>query len=273
MNQKKCPKCGEMNPPEAVMCWACYTPLTGAAVASAGMAGAVAGVPGMAGAATAGGRPGTAVGPPVEEGEKQKTAIAPWQMGVLAVALLLAIGFGAKTMFGGSAESLPSDVPTAQVDTQPAVDPAPVSVAPASAPPPPAGPPVADSTVQEVRKLPYTIILQPNPDQKRGTMAIVATQPNLTAQQAANIARVTRANMTNAARWQPLHIYVMADVPSAQQFNAFQVKRNGAPLGSADYQGLSALWPKVLVRYELNRGRETIAYPSSNPTNWWTRSR
>ncbi|RYG70864.1 hypothetical protein EON80_06595 [bacterium] len=29
MASKKCPKCGEDNPAEAVMCWACYTPLSG----------------------------------------------------------------------------------------------------------------------------------------------------------------------------------------------------------------------------------------------------
>jgi len=28
MNMQTCPKCGEANPDEAVMCWACYTPLS-----------------------------------------------------------------------------------------------------------------------------------------------------------------------------------------------------------------------------------------------------
>ena len=30
METKRCPKCGEENPPEAVLCWACYTPFSGA---------------------------------------------------------------------------------------------------------------------------------------------------------------------------------------------------------------------------------------------------
>ena len=32
MNQIPCPKCGEMNPLEAVMCWACFTPLIGSCI-------------------------------------------------------------------------------------------------------------------------------------------------------------------------------------------------------------------------------------------------
>ena len=32
--QKQCPKCGEKNPAEAVMCWACYTSLSGGAMAA-----------------------------------------------------------------------------------------------------------------------------------------------------------------------------------------------------------------------------------------------
>ena len=62
MNPKKCPKCGESNPPEAVMCWACYTPLSGSA-----------------------GSGPSSQSTPAHAAESEKKAIPPWQLGLVAV--------------------------------------------------------------------------------------------------------------------------------------------------------------------------------------------
>jgi hypothetical protein len=69
---KKCPKCGEDNPAEAVMCWACYTPLSAAGGAPLGATAAM-----SAGALAQGPMGKAGSGPTPVEGEKEKKPVDP----------------------------------------------------------------------------------------------------------------------------------------------------------------------------------------------------
>ena len=236
-----------MNPPEAVMCWACYTPLSGGAAASG---------------------PAPASGPIVGE-VAAKPSIPPWQLGVLGVGLLIALGMGAKTFMGGSGDG---DDETPAAITQPegeqAAAPVPAGVPPV--PVPVANPP-ADVAVPAPNPKPdYSIVSIPNARYNYGTMAIVLADPNATPTQAAAIAAGVRQKMLQNKKWQILFIYVFNDRGAALSFKQLQSTRKGAPLGPNDFRSLSGVWGRAPIRYEYNRGTEGILLPSRSPGNWWT---
>ncbi len=257
MNQKKCPKCGENNPPEAVMCWACYTPLSGGAVAAGAS-------PGVAGA-VATTRPNVA-----EHEEKEKKPVAPWQIGVVVLALLIGVGFGVSQFMGGGSDTV-ADTPSLP-QTDPGVqDPGTVAQQPYS-PPPPSAPAVTSTesggAATPPTFVPYDMVSAPNTQLSWGVMAIVPTQANVSDSKAASLAAFARRQYQNP-NWRAVHIYVFADRQTALQFKEYQRGRKSNVLGPGDMAALTNLWSRCLVRYEFTGGRESVRYPSKNPTGWW----
>ena len=256
MNKKQCPKCGEENPIEAVMCWACYTPLSGAATVSAG-----------ASAAGAGTAVSSATG---DEGEKKK--IPPWQLGIIGVGLLMAVGLGVRSMMPASSS----------VEDPSSIDiPAPEGGDPGMVAPP--SPPQQQTTPQQggggggqvaPPEAPFKIAVPPDPRQSIATMAIVPTQPGVSGATAASYASYVRRQYAGQAKkWSTIYIYVFSDAQSAQTFANVMKRRRGVSLSSSDYSALANLWSSVLVRYEYSsrggKGVERILYPSKNPSGWW----
>ena len=257
MNQKKCPKCGENNPAEAVMCWACYTPLSGGATVAAGAGGATMAAPG---AAVAGN----------QEGEKK--AVAPWQIGLIVGALLLGLGFGAYSMMGSS--DAPIDIVGNTNTTGPG--PSDYGTGPSGgvvAPPAPVDPgfgggPTGGAPVAPVQA-PYQMVSSPNVDTTWGVVAIVPNKPT-GVNAAASLAKFAHGQFKNVKSWQGMQIFVFQDTESGQLFNQFQTMRGQARLGPGDYAQLNNLWPKCLAVYEYrNGGGERVLRPSTNPTGWY----
>jgi hypothetical protein len=261
VNKKKCPKCGEENPAEAVMCWACYTPLAGAAPI------------GTAGAAPTGAVKGAAPVVGEEAGEKPK--IPPWQMGIVGVGLLAALYFGVRAVMPSSASDDDSGDTTTQTTTDRPPDAGGNPGAPA---PSPSNPVVISSsgTAQVMPdKAPFTIAVPPNPKLSVATMAIVPTDAATSGPGAAALAAYTRRQYTaRIDSWNTLYIYVFSDAQSAQYFADYQKHRKGAPLGPSDYSYLANLWGSCLARYEYSTAGggkhvERVLYPSKNPSGWW----
>jgi hypothetical protein len=262
---KKCPKCGEDNPAEAVMCWACYTPLAGSApIPVAGAA--------RAGAGGVAGKGGPVGAPTQEDGEKKQLDPKLFVVGGL---LLLGIIVAVVMNMGGSGGSDDS-TPMGQ-------DPGTTSMSPdpggGGAPPPPA--PVAppsfagqSNTPVEPVALPYNVIVPPNAKYATGTMGILATQANITPNQARGLAKFAHDQFSRNGKWSKMQIAVFSDAGAARTFATYQSRRRGAPMTANDYRELanSNVWSGAPAFYESSGKRESIAYPASNPMNWWTRS-
>ena len=251
-NKKRCPKCGEENPPDAIVCWACYTPLTNTVHVGAG------GQP-------AGQRQSRAAQTIDEDDEdERKLGAQPWQIGVIAIGLIFALfTVGRNFLPSGSSDGdmappmeAPMDVPAPSGGGAP--------TAPTSSYTP------NNSSVPAPQKLPFTIAVAPNPNITIGTMAIVPTDSNISTSQAASLASFTRSQFTQMKRWKKLYIFVFRDRRSAQQFANYQRSRRGAPLGDSDYRNLTNLWGSALSCYEYNQGSERIYTPTNNPSGWWS---
>lgn len=269
MTKKKCPKCGEDNPPEAVMCWACYTPLSGESSSSP--------------APNAATKKSLAA---VAAGDEEKKKIAPWQMGVVGVAVAGLLFVGVRTMMPPVEEEVDTGAETTASTTPSSSNPPP----PAPAPPPPApgipappapvapapAPAPAGVPAPTPKGLPYKVVVAPNPRQSIATMAILPNDGTATGAQAASLAAFSRrqykARLTK--RWSTLYIYVFSDKESADYFARYMKRRKGRTLMDEDYTYLSALWSSVLARYTYTtyKGQrvERILYPSKDPNGWWT---
>jgi hypothetical protein len=248
VNQKKCPKCGENNPVEAVMCWACYTPLSGSA--AAGTSGT--GPPGGPAAAHAG-------------GESNKKAIAPWQIGVIGAAILVVAGMAFMSMRGPDTPEYPTgggsgggSIPDITFPPQPNSNPLVPQVD---------APTVATGGAARDPAPPYNITTSPSTKSPVATVGMVPTQP-VTARQAAALATGMKQRLRGGP-WRSMQVYVFADQEAARAFNDHQRGRDGAPLGLDDYKALQGVWQKTLARYENNGGSEGVRYPQSNPSGWW----
>jgi hypothetical protein len=246
-NKKRCPKCGEENPPEAVMCWACYTPLSGAAGASASKRSANS----------------SAQAADDDDAEDRKPAAQPWQIAVIAIGLIFALFWVGKNFLpSGSGEDT---LPTASAPGEmPPPGQAPAPAAPAST-----STGTSNTTAVPPQKLPFTIAVSPNPNITVGTMAIVPTTPNISTSQAASLAAFTRSQFSQMKRWNKLYIYVFRDQQSAKQFADYQRPRRGAPLSDGDYRNLTTLWNSALSCYVYNNGNDHVYTPSNNPSGWW----
>ncbi|MBW3636226.1 MAG: zinc finger Ran-binding domain-containing protein [Armatimonadetes bacterium] len=263
MASKKCPKCGEDNPAEAVMCWACYTPLSGSA-ATTGIAGA-AGLAGFGGTTSAAQAP---VGVPAVE-EAPKKGVDPKLVGI--VAFLLIGGVVAFLVNGGmSGGSGPVTADTAL--TEAPADP--------NAPPPPpvAAPPplsVAPSSTTTAPPAPvpviFTTVTAPNPKFETGVVGVLV--PPAKAGQATGAAKFVRDQFSRNGSWTRMQVVVFADSATADAFRAYQGPRGGRPLDATSYQQLSTqgVWTNTLAFLESSGKKEVMHYPSRNPNGWWGR--
>lgn len=249
MNQKKCPKCGESNPVEGVMCWACYTPLSGGASAGAKA-------------------PMSA--PPAAIDEKEKPKITPVQMGVLGVGLLVVLGMGWKSISGGSVDDVPDGLPPIPGSTKggepPFVPPRPVTPG-GSAPAPQVGGVIPTDPGNSMA---YVVTTPPGRS-TWATIGIVPSVPNTDGVTAGRLASLAHKPFAKSGRYQGIYVYAFADKQSAAVFQKFQQNRRGAPLEPGDYedQTLRTIWPKTLARYEYFKGQEAIRYPQANPDGWY----
>ena len=252
MSQKKCPKCGEMNPAEAVMCWACYTPLTAGAVAGGGTA---------AMAAT----------PIAPAEDKEKKSVAPWQLGVVGVAVLLALGFGASQMMGGSVVEDPAvgpgTVPSRNAGTSKPHGPSPdintgnVTVTLGSG---------TSTSVPISTVVNYIPVSPPNPASPWGVLAIVPKDGNADQTTAAGMAQFAYQQYGGKSTFKAMQIFVFKDRQTGLQFNQYQIRRQYKVLSDDDLAGQVNLWPKCLAYFEVNgNASPQVSYPYLNPTGWW----
>jgi hypothetical protein len=63
--------------------------------------------------------------------------------------------------------------------------------------------------------------------------------------------------------WQSIHIYVFADVQTANNFNQFQRNNGDGALGPQDYQQLQTVWSNTLARYEISGGKDSVRLPQA----------
>jgi hypothetical protein len=218
----------------------------------------------MGGTSTTGG--GAASATVHDEGEKKK--IPPWQLGVIGVGLLLAVGIGVRSMMPAASSDGSELVMPGPGMEDPAM-PGPAS-GPAPAPTPAPGNSNSGSSVTPT-EAPYKIIVPPNIRQSIATMAIVPNDNQVSGGQAASYAAYVRRQLPGEGkRWNTIYIYVFADEKTAETFANFMRQRRGAPLSGSDYAALSNLWSSTLARYEYSRnGKEKVLYPSKNPSGWW----
>lgn len=258
MNQKKCPKCGELNPQEAVMCWACYTPLTGDSAAAT--------------ATTAAARKPA---PPSgnTRAEKDKVAVAPWQIGVV-VAALLAAGVAGFMMMGGS-----GDTETVVANQLPVLSPDKMAIPGKVRPGAPGitmpsggggGAPTVSMPQRDTSKPSFSITTAPARNTQWATVGIVPTT-SVSGDQARALALAARKQVMAGQQYKGAYIYVFGNRNVASVFQKFQRSNRGAPLSGDDYSSLSEIWPETLVRYEFNAGNEDIRFPSQSPNDWWSR--
>ena len=264
MATKKCPKCGEENPAEAVMCWACYTPLAGGAAAATGgglvapRGGAAAVAPGAAAAA-----------------QEEKQPIDPKIF--LVVGLLfgaIVIGGFTTGIFGGGGggdESLPAADPTTNKATTG------TNKSPAPAPAPAPGPPIAitpgnPSALPPIKH--YDVVSPPNPRYETGTIGILATQPNISAAQAGELAKYAKNQFAPNGRWRRMQVLVFNNPDVAKQFSKYQAKRDNIVLSETQYNEMaqSGWWASVPAFLEAQGSTNQVFSPSRSPGNWWTKT-
>lgn len=262
MASKKCPKCGEDNPAEAVMCWACYTPLTG----GASMGATAAMTPGT----LAQGPMGKSGPTPVPDDSGAKKGVDPKMIGVGG--LLLVGVLAAVFMNMGSAA--PPDIPLGGTDPTPMSGNNAPGPQPGLQPPPlppintgGGGPPVVAAPSV------YTLKSPPNPRFATGTAGIMSNQPALSAVAARGLAKHAYDQLSQGGKWKDMQIVVFTDENAAKTFALYQAKRRSEKLWPADYQALAAqnVWVSAPAFFESRSKRESVRYPSTNPNAWWSR--
>lgn len=271
MSQKKCPKCGEDNPAEAVMCWACYTPLAAGPAPAGGARAPIAKPNGP------GGPPGPGVGEG-EEGEKKKLALDPKVIGLLA---FLVVGGGIAAFMnmkpsssGDGEEGGGQDPPAATTNNNPPANSGggggggEVQVAQSNVQ-------VQSGTLPAPASLPYTPVVPPNPGMATATIGIVPAKPNMGSAEAASLARFAKNQYQKSGRWTNIQIFVFDNQRAAQAFGDYQARRRGAPLSAGDYQSLANanVWSATPACYEMRSKTEFVTYPAKNPSSWWSARR
>lgn len=259
MASKKCPKCSEDNPAEAVMCWACYTPLSGSPLAG-GPAASVAG-------RTPGGQ-SPAGGLTADESETKK-GVDPKLIAILA---FLLVGGGVAFLVNSSMSKPPEDGPIAprkdpETPDQPFQPNTPSQSPPLSIP---SGP--NTSTPPAEVPVPFTVVTSPNPKYPTGTMGILVP-PTMGVVQIAGVAKFAKNQYTRNGKWGRMQIFAFSDKTSAEAWKRFQEPRRGAPMDRDDYQALATqgLWASTPVFLETSGKKEVVHYPSRNSTSWWAR--
>ncbi len=270
MASKKCPKCGEDNPAEAVMCWACYTPLSGGPVMAGG---APIGGPATAGIGAKGPGP---VGVPGGDEAPAKKGVDPKMIGVgafLVVGALVAFMVNGG-MGGGSTDDGTGVDPTAPAPG-PGGQPAPPPPPPTTNVPPPTGGGGGGTAAPAPVALPFQTVVPPNPQYATGTMGILVNKPGMTAVEAAGFAKFAKNQYSRNGKWKNMQICVFADQQTANAFKSYQSKRRGSPLTNDDYQQLGSrgIWGGTPAFLESKGNKELVYYPSRNPNGWWSSRR
>ena len=265
MANKKCPKCGEENPAEAVMCWACYTPLAGgaAAVAGGGLVTPRGGAAAVTPAATAA----------AENDEKKGIDPKLFLVIGLLVGAVIIGGFttGIFNPGGGEADVVPPlpEGPTGgtggPITNPPPLQPvAPPTISDGGATTPTGIGPVGTA---------FRTVVPPNPRYSNGTMGIMATTPNISPAQARYLAKFAQQSIAPGGRWTAMQVVVFSEPNAAKVFQKYQASRQGAKLDNNAYQELAnqGIWRSVPAYYET-KGKDGQSFqPSANPNNWWTR--
>ena len=268
MATKKCPKCGEENPAEAVMCWACYTPLAGGAAAVAG--GGLVTPRGGAAAVTPAGSAAAQ--------EEEKSSVDP-KIFVIVGLLIVAAVIGSFTtgLIGGSSSgAVPDVVPLAPGDTTGggiAESPPPGPQQPQVVPPtftPQTSAPVADAGPATPQ---MKVVVPPDPRQPVGTMGIILNTPNASPAQALALAKFAKQTFERGGKWSGMQVVVFNNQEAAKTFLKYQAQRRGAKLTPYQYQDLANqnVWNSVPAYYETQGKTEMPYYPSNNPKGWWGR--
>ena len=264
MATKKCPKCGEENPAEAVMCWACYTPLAGGAAAAAGgglvtpRGGAAAVTP----AATA-----------AQEDEKKALDPKIFLVAGLLVGALIIGGFTTGIFGSSNSSTLPMpDLPEGPI----------VPGGPGVSQPGPVPPPITNfgsgggggggTTGPAPVGTRFKTVVPPNPRYANGTMGIIATPANISPAQASGLAKYAQQMFAPNGRWKAMQVVVFSDDAAAKTFQRYQARRMGAKLTPKEYQELAqmGIWSKVPAYYEKQGNSEGSYQPSASPNSWWT---
>ena len=266
MATKKCPKCGEENPAEAVMCWACYTPLAGGAAAVAG--GGLVTPRGGAAAVTPAGS--------AAAHDEEKAPVDP-KIFVIVGLLIAAAVIGSFTsgIFGGGGSDgvVPDVTPITGGDGgttgPPPGPPQPPVQAPVFTPPTNTG----QGTDPSVAAPQWKVVVAPDPRQPVGTMGIIINTPNASPSQALSLAKFAKQTFERGGRWTGMQVVAFTDQNAAKTFLKYQAQRKGAALTPYEYQDLAnqGMWGSVPAYYETQGKTEMPYYPSNNPKNWWSR--
>ena len=266
MATKKCPKCGEENPAEAVMCWACYTPLAGGAAAAAGgglvtpRGGAAAVTPAATAAAE----------------DAQKTPVDPKifvVLGLLVVAGVIGSFTTGLIGGGGGDDVLPDVTPIPGENPNPGPPPPPAPGPPVAPPQFPTGGGDGGGTGAAVLPPQFKVVVPPDPRQTTGTMGIMVDSPNVTPTQALALARFAKQQIQSGGRWTGMQVVAFNNQGAAKVFLKYQSQRKGAKLTPYQYQELAnqGVWSSVPAYYETQGTTERPYYPSNNPKGWWAR--
>ena len=267
MATKKCPKCGEENPAEAVMCWACYTPLAGGAAAVAG--GGLVTPRGGAAAVTPAGSAAAQ--------EEEKSSVDP-KIFVIVGLLIVAAVIGSFTtgLIGGSSSgAVPDVVPFAPGDTTGGGTTGSMPSPPQPGPPQPPqpGPPTPPSGDPGPATPQMKVVVPPDPRQPVGTMGIILNTPNASPAQALALAKFAKQTFERGGKWSGMQVVVFNNQEAAKTFLKYQAQRRGAKLTPYQYQDLANqnVWNSVPAYYETQGKTEMPYYPSNNPKGWWGR--
>ncbi len=270
MATKKCPKCGEENPAEAVMCWACYTPLAGgaAAVAGGGLVTPRGGAAAVTPAATAA----------HQNDEKAATDPKVFLVAGLLVGAMIIGGFTTGIipgLLGGKSEApvpLQEDTGGGGGQDEGFSNPLPpVQQPPALTMPAPGGGGGAAVTPPS-QESPFKTVVPPDPRYANGTMGIMATAPNISPATARSLAKYAKQQFAAGGKWTAMQVVVFSDPGAAGAFRKYQAQRRGAKLTPREYQDLASqgVWASVPAFYETKGKNEQTFQPSANPNGWWT---
>ncbi len=255
MASKKCPKCGEDNPAEAVMCWACYTPLSGSAPLGAGLAGGV---------ATAGAMPKTAgapIGIPQTEAPAKK-GIDPKVIGVgafLLVAVVAAIfmsgALGGKPTVEMGTTFVPQEdfVPSTNGGAPPSSVTVPtLGTGSGTGSAPPAPVPQA-----------FTTIASPSAKWNTGTLGILLTGNS----SPAGAAKFAKDQFARNGNWANMQVAVFTDKATADSFAKYQSSHNNEPLAGGKFQELAnqGIWANMPAFLDARGKQEKMYYPARSP--------
>lgn len=241
MNAKKCPKCGENNPAQAVMCWACYSPF-------------------MAASADGLAPVGSAVPVAADDGSSSGPSVPAWAYMLIGTVLTIVVFMGAKYVVSGGTEVNPIVPDTPTTSTNP---PGTVNT--------PRSPDSGPSTPGQAPEIPFNLMVSPNEQAPVGVLAIVPKQ-QVSPTQAANVARFA-SNLWGQGKghqWSRLQVYVFNDVETGNHFKDMQVRRKNWPLGADDFNSIPEVWPNTEAVCVFDRGRlAKVVYPQRDPYNFW----